>query len=76
MAKNITLRLEEVVLRKCKQLAFEEDKSVSQYVSDMILEAVGRRYNFEVAKKRALKRLEKGLDLGGTALTREEAHAR
>lgn len=76
MAKNITLKVNEDVLRKCKKMAFEQDKSVSQFVSDMIFEAVGRRYNFEVAKKRALKRLEKGLNLGGAVLTRDEAHER
>ena len=75
MAKNITLKLDEEVLKECKKRAFEEDKSVSAWVSDMILKNISQKASFENSKRYALKKLGT-LDLGGEKITREDLHER
>ena len=75
MAKNITLKLDEAVLQECKKRAFEEDKSVSQWVADMILKNVSHKASFESSKRYALKKLG-AIDLGGEKITREDLHER
>ena len=76
MTKNITLRLDAALLKQAKRAALEEDKSVSQWVGELIAEAVAGSDTFEAAKRRALRRLDMGFDLGGKPLTRDEAHER
>lgn len=76
MAKNITLKLEEGVLRKAKHLAVEQDKSLSQWVAELIARSVERDEDYAGARRRALARMERGMHLGGKPLTREEAHER
>ena len=76
MTKNITLRLDEAVVRRCRQVALREEKSVSQWVTDLILDTLARQASFQRARKDALRNLEAGLDLGGQALPRDELHER
>jgi len=76
MAKNITLRLGEAVLRKAKHLAVEQDKSLSQRVAELIAKCVERDEDYAAARRRALARIDRGMHLGGRPLTREEAHER
>jgi len=54
MTKNVTLRLDEAVLKKARHAAVEEDQSLSQWVADLIATAVRREGEFNQAKKRAL----------------------
>ena len=76
MTKNVTLRLDETVLWKARQLAVEHDQSLSQWVEGLIERQVTQREAFAAAKRRSLKRLSTGLSLGDKPLTREETHAR
>ena len=76
MARNITLKLDEAILRKARHAAIEEDQSLSEWVSNRIKSAVSVRENTEAARKRALKRLKKGFRLSGKPLDREDAHKR
>ncbi|MFA6508771.1 MAG: hypothetical protein WCT14_21920 [Treponemataceae bacterium] len=76
MDKNITLKLDEDVLKLCRYDAVEHDKSLSQWVSDVLTERVKGLDDYRQAKERALERLNKGLKLGGTPLDRESAHER
>ena len=76
MTRNVTLRLDEAVLRKARHLAVEHDQSLSQWVEGLIERQVTHQEAFAAAKRRSLKRLSAGLPLGGKPLTREEAHAR
>lgn len=76
MPKNITLRLEEAVLRSAKEMAFKLDISLSQWVSQLIIKTVHQKKNFQSAQKRALKRLEKGFDLEGAPLERDRVYER
>jgi len=76
MPKNLTLRLDDAVLRKARHLAVEEQKSLSQWVADLIAQSVARKEDYADARRRALARLERGMRLGGRPLSREEAHER
>ena len=76
MSKNITLSLDEAVLRKAKHAAVEEDKSVSEWVADLIVEVVSGKERSGSAKENALKRLKTGFHLGGKPFARKELHER
>jgi predicted transcriptional regulator len=76
MAKNVTLKLDDAVLRKARHLAVEQNSSLSQWLTDLILEQVSGRPGYAAARRRAVKRLDAGLRLGGKPLTRDQAHKR
>lgn len=76
MAKNVTIRLEEAIEKQCRRAAVEEEKSLSQWISDQLTKAVSTGDAYREARVRALKRLETGFDLGGKPLTREEIYDR
>ncbi len=76
MAKNVTLRLSDALLKECKHLAVEEDKSLSCWVADLLKTTLQKRQQFRLAKKNALKFLNQGLQLDGTPLSRDESHER
>ena len=75
MPKNVTIRLDEAIVKKCRHAAVEEDKSLSQWIADVLVEEVSAHDIRHAARERALKRLEEGFSLGGTPLTREEIYA-
>lgn len=75
MARNITLKLDEAVLQECKKRAFEEDKSVSQWVSDMIIKNVSQKASFESSRRYALTKLG-AFRLGGEKISRDDLHER
>ena len=74
MSKNVTIRLDETIVRKCRHAAVEEDKSLSQWIADLMVQAVTAADVHQDARARALKRLEKGFSLGGAPLSREEIY--
>ena len=76
MSKNVTLRLDEDVLRECRRRAVEEDKSLSRWLTDLILQTLTADEQFEAARRRALRALARGFHLGGRPLDRDEVHAR
>ena len=76
MTKNITLRLDEAVLRQAKHRAVEADCSLSEWVAKLIAEEISGAGDYAAARARALKNLDKGFHLGGKPLTRDEAHER
>jgi hypothetical protein len=73
MKKNITLKIDDDLLKECKRIALDEDKSVSQWVSDLIVENLIRNNSFHQARDKALKNLSK-FDLGNTPLSRDDIH--
>jgi len=76
MGKNVTLKLDEIVLRKARHAAVEKDQSLSEWVAGLITSATSQEDRRSTARERALKRLRRGFRLGGEALTREEAYER
>ncbi len=76
MGKNVTLRLDELILRKAKHAAVEQDQSLSEWVAGLITQAVSKKARSLSAREKALKHLERGFHLGGSSLSRDEAHER
>lgn len=77
--RNITLALPERLLRDIKILAAERHTSVSRLLTETMELLVSRQAGFERAKKRSMRRLRAGHDLGtkGRAgWTRDDLHAR
>lgn len=75
MSRNVTIRLDEAVIRKCRHAAVESDKSLSQWIADELVKVVSTQDVKCAAKQRALQRLETGFSLGGKPLTRDEIYA-
>ena len=76
MTKNITLRLEEAVLRKAKQTALQHDQSLSKWVAGLIVQIVSAPDIFHATKQRVLRRLETGFHLSGAPMRRDQLHER
>jgi hypothetical protein len=76
MTKNVTLRLDEAVLRQARHAAVERDQSLSEWVAGLITRATSETERKQSARAGALRRMAKGLHLGGAPLSREEAHGR
>lgn len=74
--RNVTVQLEEGLLKKSRHLAVDQDLSLSEWISRVIKDAVMRSYSFNSAKRKAFKVLEEPLCLGGKAYAREELHER
>ncbi|HEX7363088.1 MAG TPA: DUF6364 family protein [Bryobacteraceae bacterium] len=66
MKTNITLKLDSELLREARVLAAEEKRSVSALLADRLEAAIRERKAFDRARRRALARLRKGLDLRWT----------
>jgi hypothetical protein len=76
MGKNVTLRLDESIIRKAKHAAVERDQSLSEWVSGLITQGISKKARSLSAREKALKRLKHGFRLGGRPLSREEVHER
>jgi hypothetical protein len=76
MGRNVTLRLDEAIIRKAKHAAVEHDQSLSEWVAGLITHAVSKKARSISARDKALRRMGRGFHLGGTPLSREETHER
>lgn len=77
MKTNITLKVDADLLREARVIAAEEGQSVSALLTDQLESLVRERKSFERARRRALARLRKGLDLRWTPpRSRDELHER
>ena len=76
MKKNVTLKLEEELLKLCRFEALEEDKSLSQWVAEVLSEHVRSAEEFDKARERAKRRIQDGYHLGGAPLKRDAVHER
>jgi hypothetical protein len=77
MKKNLTLNLDADLLHEAKVIAAAEGISVSAIVTDRLESLVRERKEFDRARRRALARLRKGLDLRWTRPeSRHELHER
>ncbi len=77
--QNVTLSIPRSLLKQAKIIAASQDKSLSQLMRESLVEKVREEADYDKARKRQLKLLEKGLDLGtgGQVKTsRDELHAR
>jgi len=66
--QNITVALDQEVLKKARVLAAERSTSVSRLLADEIERIVGERDRYEKAKQAAIAELRRGYHLGGGPL--------
>ena len=76
MTKNITLRMDEQLLKDVKHIAVEADMSVSAWITQVVKKATKKDFRYEEAKAFALKAMEEAPDYGGRTFTRDELHER
>ena len=76
MQRNVTLKLDDAVIRKARILAVKRDMSMSQWVTGLIVKSVRENPEYARARNQAIKILSTGLHLGGKPLSREQIHER
>ena len=77
--QNVTLSILRLLLKQVKIIAASQDKSLSQLMRESLEEKVREETDYNKARKRQLRLLKKGLNLGtwGQVKTsRDELHAR
>jgi len=77
MKSNVTLKIEDNLLREARILAAEEGSSISALLAVRLEQAVRERKGFHQARLRAKARLRTGFDLSWTPpASRDELHER
>jgi len=77
MKTNLTLRIEEELVRQAKALAAMRGSSVSRLIAEQLEELTRRDHAYEAARQRAEERLNAGHDLQWSpAESRDELHDR
>ena len=78
MTKNITLRMDEQLLKDVKHIAVEEEMSVSAWITQVVKRATRKDVRYEEAKAFIMKAMEEAPDYGdgGKTFTRDEMHER
>lgn len=74
--RNVTITLDEHLLKKAKIRAVEADFSLSEWIANVLAEAITGEDALQKRRKQALKLLDNPHALGGKALTRNETHDR
>ena len=74
--KNLTIQLEEEVVRRARVVAAKRGTSVSQLVARELTELVDEDARYEDARRRAARLLEAAAPRGGRSWTRDELHER
>lgn len=76
MTKNITLRMDEQLLKDVKHIAVEHDMSVSAWITQVVEKATRGDVRYEEAKAFIMKAMEDAPDYGNQKFTRDELHER
>jgi hypothetical protein len=74
--KNLTITVDEVLIKQARKLSLDDDQSLSEWVTCLIVETVRKRSGRDAAKRRATAKLNRPFSLGGRPLTRDETHER
>ena len=77
--RNLTLSLPYPLIRKAKEMAVREERSLNDYIREAIDEKIARSSGFAEARERQLQYLKKGFPMGthGKRLpARRELHER
>ncbi len=77
MKQNITLSVDNELIKKAKMIAVHRQTSISGMLSEELRKIVEDTEKYQLAKRRAIENLRKGFHLGGSAKhSREELHER
>lgn len=77
--QNVTLSLPKALLKRAKELASREDKSLSALLKESLEEKIRKSTGYKEAMERQVKLMERGFDLGTHGrmpCSREELHER
>ncbi|MBW2285042.1 MAG: CopG family transcriptional regulator [Deltaproteobacteria bacterium] len=77
--QNVTLSIPRFLLNQAKIVAASQDKSLSQLMRESLEEKIREEADYNKARKRQLRLLGRGLDLGTKGkikTSRDELHAR
>ena len=74
--RNLTVQLDEDVIRQAKVLAASRGTSVSGLVAKEISELVAREARYEQARRRAMELVARSRPRGGRTWRRDELHDR
>ncbi|MBW1788424.1 MAG: CopG family transcriptional regulator [Deltaproteobacteria bacterium] len=77
--QNVTLSIPRFLLKQAKIVAASQDKSLSQLMRESLEEKIREEADYNKARKRQLRLLGRGLDLGTKGkikTSRDELHAR
>jgi hypothetical protein len=74
--QNITIAIEQDLLRKARVLAAERGTSVSRLLADELVRLVNESERYDRARAAALGELDAGLQLGGKPAARDTLHER
>lgn len=74
--KNVTISIEDKLLKKSKHAAVEEDKSLSEWIAGLIAERLMQANSFDNNRRSALEYLKQGFNLGGKPIPRDKLHER
>lgn len=76
MTKNITLRMDEQLLKDVKHIAVEHDMSVSAWITQVVKKEAKSDLRYEEAAESIVRMMEEAKDYGGKTYTRDEMHER
>jgi predicted transcriptional regulator len=76
MTKNITLRMDEQLLKDVKHIAIEHDMSVSAWIIQAVEKATKKDVRYEQAKAFVMKAMEDAPDYGDQKFSRDDLHER
>lgn len=76
MRQNLTIAVEQDLIRKAKVLAAERGTSISRLLADELQRLVEKETTYMCAREAALAEIDTGLRLGGQAVLREALHDR
>lgn len=74
MKRNLTVQLDEDLIRRAKVLAAERGTSVSGLVAQQIIKLIETRDRYNTARESALEMMSTATDHGGRRWTREQLY--
>ena len=74
--RNITIQLDEEIIRDAKVLAAKRGTSVSGLLSHYVTKMTAAQERYELARRHALEAMEHAADRGGVTWNREDLYDR
>jgi hypothetical protein len=72
MKQNITVQLDQTVIKEAKVIAAKRSTSLSKFLADEISKIASQESTYDKDKELAIMRLQNGYSLGGNKLPRRE----
>lgn len=76
MTRNVTIKLDEALLKLCRIKAVESDKSLSQWIADVLKGVISKNEEVTKAREHAFKMMDMGFPLGGERIKRDQLYER